>query len=311
MVKFSRRTLTETLSWSASATSVLRIPRDRFIQQIHLRLAVTGNTAGSITPHEDAAAALVSAIRLVANGNDSKMYLTMRDLQEINALDYGVSPVTALTTTTSGTGIALGEAVATIDFRAAVKLDNDCAMLLPAHQLSSLDLYVDWGAASALGTGFTVTAATMYVSLKEADMTARDLAATGMMLNCKWSYKQVAGAASTNFTEAIDLPTGSFLRRTLLRMYNNSARANTWLTRYRIEQQSPIRQDILDMATLDSQSLDHLEYGVSPSGGYTMIDFEEFGALDLRKSKEGDVKLKYLAGSPTSATVRLVNQEIY
>jgi len=322
MVDFSQRTLEEKIPYAANSTKSIKIPRDRFIQKIMLRLHLVGDT-GTVTAAEDAAAgAIVKAIRLVANGNDTKFYVSFPDLHYENWYEYGTRPDNFISTTNAQTDVVINRSQADICFMIDRKNPFELPAMLPAHQLSSLELFVDFGAASDLGTGYTVDTSNaagvseIEVTLRECDLTSADIRQVSPFLAIKESaIEKTIDAAYSDYTFAVDLPVGGMLRKTALTAIRAGVRSDIQVPKYLVRQESPIRREILQATWEASQRQDKVEYGIETVlGGYTVLDYETIGrgGLDLRALKEGDVKLKMNALTPSGTTkVRLVNQEIF
>lgn len=322
MVDFSQRTLEERVPYAANSTKSIKIPRDRFIQKIMLRLKLVGDT-GTVTPAEDAAAgAVIKAIRLVANGNDTKFYVSLPDLHYENWYEYGTRPDSYINTTNNQTDVEINRAQADICFMIDRTNPYELPAMLPAHQLSSLELFIDWGTASDLGTGYTIDASNaagvseLEVSLRECDLTSADIRQVSPFMAIKESaIEKTIDAAYSDYTFAVDLPVGGMLRKTALTAIRAGVRSDTQVPKYMVKQESPIRREILQATWEASQRQDKVEYGIeSVLAGHTILDYGTIGrgGLDLRALKEGDVKFKCNTIAPSGTTkIRLVNQEIF
>jgi hypothetical protein len=311
---FTERTLDEKIPFEANTTKSIKIPRDRFIQKVKLRLNLTGDTAGAVTAAEDSPMSIVRAIRLVANGNDTRIYEGMSDMYYVDKYEYGTPADRYINTTINQSNLEIGRAFSTMDFVIDVKNTFELPAMLPAHQFSSLDLFIDWGAAADLGTGYTVDSGFIEVHLREAQLSADEIRKVGTWLTIKESaIEKNIDTSNTDYTFAIDLPVGSMMRRTVITAYRAGVRSDTEIPKYKITQESPIKQEIFQTGWEISQAVDKIEYQLeSIISGMTIMDYESLGGLDLRRLKEGDVKLKANTLAPSGATkIRLLNQEIF
>ena len=315
MVAFSTRTLEEAIEWEANKTKSIKIPRDRFIQKMILRLTVIGSTGTTVSAHEDAPMSLVKNIRLVANGKDVYQSAPMADLFYVDKYEYGTEPERFVQTGTSlPAGSDLGRAVVYLDCGSLdAKDDFDVSSLLPAHMFSSLELFVDWGDSASLGSGYTISSAKLTVTLREADLTADELREIGKMLRLFETFvEKTIDAEYRDYTFAIDLPVGNQLRRSVITAIRGGVRSDAQILAFKVTQESPVRAEIMQSGWYESQAQDKLEYGVETViRGVTIIDYEGLGGLDARDLKSGDIKFRANSVAPSGVTkVRLLTQEI-
>lgn len=316
------------LAWaSGSPSKRLAIPRNRFIQRLLLYLKVTGNTAASVTPGEDNILALLKGIRVV-RGGDTVVSIAGKDLAYSNCFDKGRFPTCYLITTVSQTGVTIGEADLSIDFMIDPQNDGDFHGLLPAHMLPSLDLFIDWGDSSDLGTGYTVTAAVMKVTLKEVSLDARDLAQVGSLWAVKLSAtEKVIDAAYNNYLFPLDLPTGKLIQKAFIFAYNNSVRSDSIIADPGFKLYDA-DTEFVRLPWLDSQhALCTWAYiptnpgsfpaaGIPVPGritGFTSLGIERLSplGLDATRYKAGDLRAGFVTGTPTAtAKIRLLTKEL-
>ncbi len=290
------------LNWAASATKSLKLPRDRFIQQIILRLKVTGNTDSSVTAANDGILAAIGALRITRGGNPI-FNLTGADLWRINQYQFGRVGLASLITTTSQTGATLGEAEFIIPFMLNPKNPNDVKAVLPAHMFSSLDLYVDWGAAASPGTGYTITSAELRVALKEVDLTKEELGALKRIFMVNYSYEEKThDAAYTDYKFQKDLPVGKILQEVFMTTIDNSVRNTGIMSAFKVK---GIDNEFVKWDFTPSQNADAAEFGF-PSGnivtGFTAAKLSKMGAIDARGFSAGQLKVLANIGSPSSTS---------
>ena len=316
------------LAWVAGSPSKrLAIPRNRFIQKLHLYLKVTGNTAASVTPGEDNILALFKGIRLV-KGGETIVNLAGKDLAYMNAFEQSRFLTCYLITTVSQTGVTIGEADLVIPFMLDPQKDGDFNALLPAHMLASLDLFIDWGDSSDLGTGYTVTAASVKVTLKEVSLSAQDLSKLGSIWAVKYSAtEKTIDAAYNNYLLPVDLPTGKLIQKAYLMTYNNSVRSDAIIADPGFKLYDA-DTEMVRIFWLDSQhALCTYSYiptcagsfpasGIPVPGritGFSSVGIERLSpmGIDATRYKAGDLRVGFNTGSPTSvAKIRLLTKEL-
>src|SRR5262245_47117406 len=145
MVVLQTIPLTEKVEFTANSTKSIKIPRNRFIRELQMRLEckqVNGGTGPTL--QEDNPMGLVKRIRLVKNGKDIifdvPMALRLYEMKYIR----GTEPERVQhSTTNSATSTAIAEI--TIDFSVDENNEEDISALLPAANFTDLELYIDWG----------------------------------------------------------------------------------------------------------------------------------------------------------------------
>jgi len=314
------------LNWVASQGKRLAIPRNRFIQRIMLYFLITGNTAGTVVLSDNTILDWIPGIRLVKNG-ETIVNLAAKDLAFTNCYDKGRFPQVYAITTISQTGVTIGEANLTIDFMLNPKNDGDFYALLPAHMLSSLDLFIDWGAA-AQATGYTITAGVCKVTLKEVALTKEDLAKIGNIWAVKWTAtEKTIDAAYGTYLFPIDLPTGKVIQRAYLNVVNNTVRSDAEIVDpgfklYDADSEFSrmcwidAQHALCDWAGIPSSP------GSFPAGGppvpgrivgFNSLGIERLSPLGLNATgyKAGDLRVGFNTLAPTAVSkVRLITKEL-
>lgn len=335
MVEFYERPLSKTvlLTGFEDETNSIEIPRDRFIQDIILRFVGTYDTTTAPTLKEDQPFSLINQLRLVANGNDVLRAISGINLHFLNWFDlHG--------TVLESVGIQATGSLADEAFSFALRLPFminpldpfDVGALLPAMDFSSLELYVDWAGAEELGDGTnppTDLKGALQVSLREAFITQEEAGKLwgknweGLIKNYITEVVKTVDAKYGEFKFEQDLPTGMILRRTMLKVLDNTLRDNDLVPKYKISQESPVKRDLLEREWFRSQIQDKGEYrtgGVWTNGagvasaitidGVTIMDFEHLPCIDATGLKKGDVKFKANTETPTAtANVSFITEE--
>jgi len=323
MVVLQTIPLTETIPFLANSTKTMKIPRNRFIREIQLRIeivAVNGGTGPTL--NEDNPMGIVKRIRLIKNGKDiifdTEMALRFYSMKYIR----GTEPDRAQTSTVnSATSTSVAEV--SIDFSVDENNEEDISALLPAANFTDLELQVDWGTNTDLATAnaptITVASSLMRVSVVEAEVTTQDLAALAEAMGgeAKMLSKMVrqqdftVDATYNNFQFSKNINVGSLVQRHTIRVVDNSLRADTLVSRFRFKQYSPVQTDLEDRLWTSSQSKDKRRFSVETLiRGITILNWEDKGFLDLTNLKEGDVKYEHNNVAQTgTAKVSLVSTE--
>lgn len=315
--------LTDKIPFEANTTKSIKIPRNRFIRAIQLRLlAKAVNGATPPTLHEDNPMSLVKRIRLIQNGKDTifdaPMSLRWFEQKYLSGTD-GERVQTS--TTANATSTAIAET--SIEFAVDELNEQDISALLPAAALTDLELFIDWGTNTDLATANppTITAADTYVqvSLIEVELTDADIAELSRIFGEAKTMRKVVRTTeksitetSSNFEFAKNLNVGSMIQRHLLEVIDNGVRDDTLVSRFKFSQSSPVKADLEDRVFNQSQAKDKRRYKLeSVTKGITIVDWTEKGFLDLTELKEGDVKYHHNNGVHTGTAKIVLLQTEY
>lgn len=331
MRKITRTLFNKILTWVASTTATLELPLDRYISAVLLRFDVTYTTAGGAgTVAQDGVLNIAKRISLKVGSKTIRSWDPARKWYTI-PLDLKTKPEFVNFTTPDGAG-KKAQFVLPIYFRLDPKNDNDASALLPAHLLSSATIEIEWESATGnYGTGQTVTAATCTATLMERVLsTGEELSVYGA------SGKDVVGknsrltqiletevtktvdAAYADFGFPIGLPAGHILTRTFVFATLAGARDDTLIDKIRVRTESPEKSDLIEEEWEISQARDLVEYEVATPiegnrylTGFTVLDFAEFGNLDMRGRKKDDVTLNLTTAAPSGTTnVVLLHEQL-
>lgn len=315
------------LNWaSGSPSKQLQIPRNRFIQKLLLHLKVIGDTGGSPTPSVAGLLGAISQLRLVASG-ETILNASLADLAYSNAFTFSRFPMNYLIVDTGQSGVTLGEADIIIPFMWKETDPSDVRGLLPAHMLPSLDLFADWND-TGLGSDYTITAATLAVTLKEIGLDQADLNRYGNPLRIKYSaMEKTIDASYGNFQFIVNPPVGKIIQYAFLHAIDNSLMDDAILADPGFVLKDADTQFI--KKTWGQSQRDLAAWGYAPSGiggfgvgnptpgiipGFSSVGIEDLspGGLDCRGYKSADLQLGFCTGSPTPASkVRLFTKELY
>jgi hypothetical protein len=111
----------------------------------------------------------------------------------------------------------------------------------------------------------------------------------------------------------IELTPECLIKRLAVIPTKGGVRSNALIEKYQIKQHSPIVSEVLTSDWGTSLARDKIEYGLEAiETGFTLIDFEDFGTLNLLGLKKGDVRFKASVTAPAGITnVCLIEERIY
>ncbi len=228
---------TNNLAWSAGAKTTQEINRVGYITHMNMKLAATYNTASSgLSGDEDNLAKLITGISLSSAGRDfysvnyGPLALFLSRIQYANAIRSD-----ALSTSTSQTGVVDYMQLA---MHLGLKFNDpvDKTVVIPAIDLPSLGLNLTWGSATSIGTGYTVTAATLYWTITEILLqrgeTIQSVVPGGVAYPRMNATSDVLTAAYGNLSKTYDLPTGDILAWIMVMVNGGTslARCNNFVT---------------------------------------------------------------------------------
>ncbi len=333
-LKIERRTLNDAAHKFDIAANLSKsgnkidIPMDRWIKTIWLILRAQYDASAASTLNEDNPMSLLKNVAVVVNGK------AVRDvdfamLHYKNIFDhYGRVPPRQKST---AAGVVTNKqlvAVAKFDFCTEPSFPNShqnaLDALLPAHELSSLNIRVDTGALTDLGTNETLDNATIYPVLEEVTM---DKDTEGKLFGSdrqnllfiqESMAEKINAGATSNYQFETDLPTGNILRRTLIKAIDNGARSDAIVTDFRTVVKSLGIEDqwgwdaaqiddrvglgigrLTGMSELEASSESGLVYTIK---GLVMNDFRDLGYLNLRGTRSGTAKWQANVGAPTGTS---------
>lgn len=305
---FKNRTLDDSITFTQSTTQSLRLPRDRFIRQIMIHGQFTNTVAAGAISY--GFQKLFTKIRVVASGNDQLVSVEGYRLWVMNKYMHGCPldfdhPINGDSSTTKDVYFML-------HFAMNEKNPFDASALLPAHLLSSLDLYIDFGAvATYIGTTPTTTG-TVYVTVTECYMDKNESDSlyganlSGLLKRYESDQVYAISAAVSDYSQNIDVPVGNRILKMGIFTETSSAYSDAVISKYRLKQMSPVDMEIHHSAWKESQQEDLISYQLGTGKwttvvgksavevGFTMYDpMQKSTFLDTRGMKQGDLKLQF------------------
>jgi len=225
--------LVETLDYAANAPRTLALERVGLITHLDLRFRMQYDTAAAPAPAEDAFARIIKGLAIRdGQGHTWDAIGDGRQLYWKNYFQYqGQVRMDALSTTASQADL-IAEMLLQIHFGVNPLNAFDPTSGIPAAELGQLALEITWGAASDLGTDYSIDSITTRVT--PATILVGDqynkVRPNILRPNNRWEKVDVA-AVIGEIGLRRELPAGSILRKTnLLVVASNNNRSNADVT---------------------------------------------------------------------------------
>ena len=325
MIQTKSRPLTDKLAFDESSTKTLDIPMDNDIRRMSLLVnidIVQGATPGSVL-HDSGMGILplLKKIRLVMNSDDNKFNLDGTKWYIVETMEKGTTP--QLTTLPTPSVTATYYVLLQADFASFRQDLSDISALLPAPDLSSLVLEVDYGKADGdlyetiANTVITDATSGIEVTLTEVFETEKGKTVQsqveGGYIDIRegvdvFDVTKVNDSYDTSvLTQTINPTPAKILTFLLLTREDTGTaaeknRVDDVLTQIRIENVKGDGERIFDSKEKNLQFENKTEYGIETliTGAYylDMIDQRRGG---LRNFETEAVKWKFLTNAPDGA----------
>lgn len=314
--------IVDTMAWSASGASQLAIPRNGFITHLENFIQVTYTEGGSLVMKQDHFARLLRAARLEASGRRSYFSVTS-GLQWywFSKFQYGgrISEDTPVDSGGTPSGVLTYGALP-LHFGTSPLDLFDRTIPIPAVNLQDLTLSVDWAAATAMGTDFTITAAKLYTTVYEVVLEAGDSEAAlwpeGIVTPRFESAKDTVAADYDNYSYDYELPVGDVLHSTLILARNatSDARSDAHLTQVGVNfprlREQPWQSTWRQLAYRQQHQTQHnAKVAGAHQFKYDQVSGRPLG-LDLTKNNKGDATLGFsvdITGAATNLNLELLH----
>lgn len=292
--------ITDSLDFTASTTKNIDIPQSGYITELSFLFTIRVTAAGGASANNDALARLINAARLTASG--AKNYFDISDGRQWYYWQF-------FNYEGQISGDSLPSAGSSSDVTLALKIhwglnpymDTDRTIILPSPELQNIKMELDWGSASDLGTGYTISA-----SDSKAEVTVTELALESgelresvwpSLLSPRFQARELAiSATATNLGKEDDVPVGDVLYQTTGIILDSSGdRTNSNVTEIGVkfpkERRTPFKRKFNE---LRAYSRTKFRTTSTVTGVYMLpwevITDKEKG-IDLRTAQTGDVKL--------------------
>jgi len=300
--------IVETADWAASKTKSINVRLTGYVTQIDVAvdLSVTAATSTATTTTDDPYKAM-SALKFTAsNAHD---WISFTDGRQAYWLSYiksqGNATVGSLPSAGSSGTVTLQFSVHPGNYFGKT---DDLTRVIPLAGKTNVQFQVTWGAASAIGTGYTITDASLSIVvhrmiLKEGESEADAFAPAKYMLVPRYipvTYS-IDGTYS-NYTFIKNIPTGAYIRDVFLMVVDSSdVRSNSDVTKIQVSDNkgnTPVKWDSWTKLVNFIRSRFYLPSAPAGIGLLQFRDIEgkDYG-LDMTAASEGDWKLEMSTGA--------------
>ncbi len=294
--------LTDVIDFAPNSTKNIDIPKSGYITELNLLFTIRVTASGNVTANADPIARLINAARLTASG--AKNYFDISDGRQWYYWQFfnyeGQISSTALPTANLSDDVTLS---LKIHWGLDPYVDTDRTIILPSPELQNIKFEIDWGAASDLGTGYTIDASNSkaQVSVTELALEAGELRESvwPTLLSPRFEARELAiTSTASNLGKTDDVPVGDILYQTTTLILNSSGvRTDANVTeigvKYPKERRTPFKRLTGDMK---AYCRTHFKTTSDIVGAHmipwsTLTDKEK--GIDLRGAQVGDVQASY------------------
>jgi hypothetical protein len=316
MLRFGNKTLAEKIQVAANAKKGVELPRDRFVAGVtlHCKLVLSNSGGSAVNITASQVISLIKRFQIVANGNDYLLDVNGYRKHLFNKYLFEQTPHTNIPTSVPAGGTATCEFDLTHVFAVDPTLPFDVSALVPAHSLSSFNVYLEYDNPTSIDNNLSYdNSSEVEVTVKEC-YTSRE-AHREITRDLKKLYEieisKSIGAQYNDFKYGVNLDVGVVLQRVGIFAYNSSNQlSDSVISAYRIKQNSPIDQILEDTTWFTSQAEDKRDYRLDAvETGFTMYDAEnKEGGLNTIGLKSGDITFN--ANTSATGSVVLLHREI-
>jgi len=321
MRKITKR-LTDTLTWAATSTVSVDLPREGLITEVRFRADITASAALSTAQQPQSMWRVVESLKI--EGDGGRAYLGLDGEQTGRLLAFqnlcmGFKPLLTLQTAT--------EEHQTFVFHPGSNPRDpfDLTAAIPARALSTLQLKWGTGAAADVDDSATISSGTGYV---EVDEILDVPVPKGLMTPMGSTKTDSPTATASDFSHDIDIPAGAWLRSIWILVQDETATRpvlkDDQVTGVRVKM--PKSGEYVmesNWEDLKAKTARYFGYAGAPlqvadatagrleiPDGLAIIDFRQFAhpiyGLDLRNYQTGDFKLGLTIGSNTSGDDEII-----
>ena len=236
------RYLRTPITWTANTTSILAIPRDKFIQMIQLRLYVDLDNKAGGAEGIYGILDLVKMVKLISNGSDIHISVPFRQIYIENYFDL-IHPNKFDHAVADSAGQVLVANVF-LFFKYDPRDYMDVSAVLPAFSYSSLNLEIDWGDHTdieAVADDITVNSAHIDVTLYEVKKIVNIPTKQKRLV---WSMERHPFTAA-NQALTLNLKVGSNIRRIFIEALDDDCPSEDIINYLTIKQTSPITREYM------------------------------------------------------------------
>ena len=322
MARYNRYQLEEYHTYAANTTTVVNLPENGYITDIHccLESSITPH-AVTVSPRTDGIINLVESSRISAAGQTYFTVTAAEDWYYWNFFRYrGQIRLTAL----PAAGAAATSVYADLPIHLGYypKEPFDPTVVLPGRRISNLQHAVTWNAAADLGTGYTVGTTTMKLIISEIVLehgeSEEDVWPDGILVPRVENTSESLTTAHSRLALAHTVPVDLVLHHTLITILDeNGDRTNTPVTELGVRL-PPLTEEPMFMHWYEAlgENMRRTETAgltlrkTVTAGEYflewPLISGNERG-IDLTGAKSGDVTINFTNSAAASETARMLH----
>lgn len=295
----------DSIEFAANTKKGIDLPKSGYITQLDLLLTLEVDTGLTVSANQDPISRLIKGITVSASGGQK--FLDLTDGRQLYWLDYlkleGQLHGDTLTTTASQSDVS-HEQELIIHWGFDWLNEFDPTVPIPTPRLDNPRIDVTWGAASDLGTGYTID-----TSNTKIDVTVHELALDpgeteaerwpdGMISPRIEARTKTIDEIASNLGFERDVPVGDILYETLVMVLNSSGnRSDSEITRVGVkfpkQRRTPYERTWASMMAQTRR-----KYRIPSSlVGVTLLPWEELTrravGIDLKMAQSGDVQLAF------------------
>lgn len=309
-------TIDDEHTYSSGATTQIDIPESGYITEILALSEITIAGGTSVSAAEDALARLIDAMQITAAGG--KNYFDITDGRQGFYREYirrqGQAQIDSMPAANAAAAIKRMLMIIHPGLNPYDPFDR--SIIIPAAELSNLKHKVTWGAATTLGTGFTITAASSTLSLTvneivlEKGERREDIWPEGINVPMFEAREISITATASNLGKTDEVPVGNMFNSVLIMVLASGGdRDDTNVSDVGIKFPKQVRTPFESKSYELKARMRSLYNLPSDLTGIYLIPLQWISkraiGLDLTSAMTGDVKLGFTIGT-ASGTIHLL-----
>jgi hypothetical protein len=304
-------TLEDSIPFSANATSNILLPLNGYVSHVDCLLDFNASAGAGATPAQDGLLRIIKAARMTASGIQAAFDINGgRQWYYYNLPSYPHAVNEDLPAASSSSDVRV---LLPIHFGIFPGEDFDKSGVVPLRDLSNAKFSVDWGAASDIGSGYTINSGVMRLTMYEWDLlfgeSKADLWPAGIPFARYEARSKTINTTFSNLGFKDDVPVGAVLKAIGILVLNGSNdRSDTTVTEagvlFEKTRATPIKLRWID-ANRKLRSKYRIPVPITGVGRFDLPDLTSGVGIDLTNAQVGDVRIGFTVGSG-AGSVQLV-----